>query len=147
MKSVFFVLDYYIPHRWWVENVFENIIKKLEKKWYKIFVLTSQFDKSLPTYEQIWNVQIFRIWKNRKSFILRSVKIGKKILKKNEIDIIHASTYWWAIPAAILWKKFNKKIILTVHEILLRVRKDMKTPKLLIIDERLNRRLQRIKRM
>lgn len=117
MKSVLFVLDYYIPHRWWVENVFENIIKRLEKKWYKIFVLTSKFDKSLKNHEQIWNVQIFRIWKDRKSFILKSVILGKKILKENNIDIIHWSTYGWAIPAAILGKKFKKKTILTVHEI------------------------------
>lgn len=117
MKSVLFVLDYYTPHRWWVENVFENIIKRLEKKWYKIFVLTSQFDKVLPTHEQIWNIQIFRIWNNRKTFILKSLKLGKKILEWNKIDVIHGSTYWWAIPAAILWKKFHKKVILTVHEI------------------------------
>ena len=117
MKSILFVLDYYIPHRWWVENVFENIIKRLEKKWYKIFILTSKFDESLKNYEKIWNIKIYRTWKNRKSFMWKSIPLGKKILKENNIDTIHWSTYWWAIPAAILGKKFNKKVILTVHEI------------------------------
>ena len=117
MKSILFVLDYFTPHRWWVENVFENIIQRLEKKWYRIFVLTSRFDPHLKKEDTHWNVTIYRIWKNRKSFILKSVRLWKKILKKNDIDVIHWSTYWWAIPAAILAKKFNKKVILTVHEI------------------------------
>ena len=117
MKSILFVLDYYIPHRWWVENVFENIIKRLEKKWYKIFILTSKFTESLKDYEEIWNIKIYRTWKNRKSFMWKSIPLGKKILKENNIDTIHWSTYWWAIPAAILGKKFDKKVILTVHEI------------------------------
>lgn len=117
MKSILFVLDYFTPHRWWVENVFENIIQRLDKKWYKIFILTSRFDKSLPGCEQNWNVKIYRVWSSRISFMMRAIKIGKKVLEENKIDIIHASTYWWAIPAAILAKKFDKKVILTVHEI------------------------------
>jgi len=117
MKSILFVLDYFTPHKWWVENVFENIIQRLEKKWYKIFVLTSKFDSQLKDVETNWNVTIYRVWKNRKSFILKSVRVWKKILEENSIDIIHGSTYGWAIPAAILWKKFNKKVVLTVHEI------------------------------
>ena len=117
MKSILFVLDYFMPHRWWVENVFENIIQRLEKKWYKIFVLTSKFDSQLQDVEINWNITIYRVWKNRKSFILKSVRIWKKILEENEIDVIHGSTYGWAIPAAILAKKFDKKVVLTVHEI------------------------------
>ena len=117
MKSILFVLDYFTPHRWWVENVFENIIQRLDKKWYKIFILTSRFDKSLPECEQNGNITIYRTWKNRKSFILKSIWLWKKILKENEIDVIHGSTYGWAIPAAILGKKFDKKVVLTVHEI------------------------------
>lgn len=117
MKSILFVLDYYIPHRWWVENVFENIIKRLDKKWYNIFVLTSKFSQKVPAFEEFWNVKIYRVGKGRISFMRKAVRKWKKILKENEIDVIHWSTYWWAIPAAILGKKFGKKIVLTVHEI------------------------------
>jgi len=117
MKTVLFVLDYYLPHRWWVENVFENIILRLEKKWYKIIVLTSRYDKKLKEYEITNWMEIYRTWKSRLSFMLAAIKLWKHILRKHNIDIIHASTYWGAIPASILWKKFNKKVILTVHEV------------------------------
>ena len=126
MKTVLFVLDYYLPHRWGVENVFENIILRLSKKWYKIIILTSRFDKKLKKHETIsntgshtWNIELYRTWINRIFFMMKAVKLWKKILnnKKYNIDIIHASTYGWAIPASILWKKFDKKVILTVHEI------------------------------
>lgn len=117
MKSILFVLDYFMPHRWWVENVFENIIQRLEKKWYNIFVLTSKFSIKLKDFEEFGNVKIYRVGKNRVSFMRKAVRKWKKILKENEIDVIHGSTYGWAIPAAILAKKFGKKVILTVHEI------------------------------
>lgn len=117
MKSILFVLDYYLPHRWWVENVFENIILRLLKKWYKIIVLTSHYDKNLEKYEKNWEIEIYRVWKSRIWFMIGAINLWKKILNKKNIDVIHASTYGWAIPASILWKKFNKKVILTVHEV------------------------------
>lgn len=117
MKSILFVLDYFMPHRWWVENVFENIIQRLEKKWYNIFVLTSKFSSKLKDFEEFGNVKIYRVGKGRISFMRKAIKKWKKILRENDIDVIHGSTYGWAIPAAVLAKKFNKKVILTVHEI------------------------------
>ena len=42
---------------------------------------------------------------------------GIEVLKTHPIDLIHTSTYWWAIPASLLAKLFHKKIIITVHEI------------------------------
>lgn len=118
MKHILFILDYYLPHRWWVENVFENIISRLLKKWYKITILTSQFDKELEKKESSQNLNIYRVGRSRISFIIFSVLQWIKILRKNkDILIIHTSTYWWAIPASILGKLFHKKVILTVHEI------------------------------
>ncbi len=129
MKTILFVLDYYLPHRWWVENVFENIILRLQEKWYKIIILTSKYNNKLNNYEildnakkkkiNLRNIEIYRCGKNRVSFMRTAIKLWKKILsdKKYNIDVIHASTYGGAIPASILWQKFNKKTILTVHEI------------------------------
>lgn len=117
MKSVLFVLDYYLPHRWGVENVFENIILRLNKKWYKIIVLTSWYHNILTKYENLNWVKIYRTWKTRIWFMWSAIKLWKKIFKENNIDIVHASTYGWAIPASILWKKFDKRVILTVHEV------------------------------
>lgn len=127
MKKILFVLDYYLPHRWGVENVFENIISRLEKKWYKIIILTSRFDKNLKKTEINWNITIYRCWTSRKNFIRYSIFKGNKILKENsDIKTIHASTYWWAIPWSILWIIRRKKVILTIHEIFNKLRYEYK---------------------
>lgn len=118
MRKILFVLDYYIPHRWGVENVFENIISRLEKKWYRIIIVTSRFNKTLKKTEIKWNTIIYRCWTSRKNFMRYAIFKGNKILKENpEIKTIHASTYWWAIPWSILWIMKKKQVILTVHEI------------------------------
>ncbi len=117
MKNILFVLDYYLPHRGGVENVFENIILRLKKKWYNIIILTSHYKKNLKKYENLNWIKIYRTWKSRIWFMWSAVQLWKKIFEENNVDIIHASTYGWAIPASVLWNKFNKKVVLTVHEI------------------------------
>ncbi len=55
-------------------------------------------------------------------------KLGNKILKKiDDIRLIHATTYGAAIPASLLAKRHNKKVVLTVHEIFNKLRKRYKT--------------------
>ncbi|HKL44130.1 MAG TPA: glycosyltransferase family 4 protein [Candidatus Absconditabacterales bacterium] len=117
MKTILFVLDYYLPHRGGVENVFENIILRLQKKGYKVIVLTSRYGNDLKEYEELLDTKIYRVGKNRIQFMIKSISLGKRILKQKKIDIIHASTYGGAIPASILGKKLKIKVILTVHEI------------------------------
>lgn len=128
---ILFILDYFTPHRWWSETVFENITNRLIKKWYKVSVLTSHFDKKLKKIEKFqkssnWkteNLTIYRIWKNRINFMFLSLFLWTNILRKNkDIKIIHTSTYWWAIPASILWILFHKKVIITIHEIFWKLR-------------------------
>lgn len=117
-KHIFFILDYYLPHKGWSETVFEAIISRLLAKWYTITVLTSHFDKTLPTHEKKENLNIYRIGKSRISFIFWALIKGKKILHTHkDISLIHTSTYWGAIPASILAKLFHKRVVLTVHEI------------------------------
>jgi D-inositol-3-phosphate glycosyltransferase len=117
-KHIFFILDYYLPHKGWSETVFEAIISRLLVKWYTVTVLTSRFDKALPAYEKKENFHIYRIGKNRISFMFRSLIKGIKIFKVHkDISLIHTSTYGGAIPASVLGKIFHKRVILTVHEI------------------------------
>ena len=85
MKSILFVLDYYIPHRWWVENVFENIIKRLDKAWYNIFVLTSKFSPKLADFEEIGNTKIYRVGSGRLSFMAKSIWLWKKSWEKTKL--------------------------------------------------------------
>ena len=127
MKHLLFILDYYVPHRWGIENVFENIIFRLLKKGYQISLITSHFDATLKEKEQIWNLKIYRVWKGRKDFFFKGFLKGVEILRKyKDIEIIHSSTYTSAIPASILWLLFKKKRILTVHEIFGKLRKVFK---------------------
>lgn len=117
-KHIFFILDYYTPHRGWSETVFQNIISRLSAKWYKISILTSRFDSSLPRYEQHQNISMYRTARSRLWFVFAAFFRWRKILKQHkDISIIHTSTYGGAIPAGLLWIFFHKKVILTVHEI------------------------------
>jgi len=117
-KHILFVLDYFLPHKWWVETVFDNITKRLELNGHKITILTTKYSIKLANYEKNWNIEIYRVWSSRINFMWHGFWKWVKILKKNRhIDVIHSSTYGWAIPASLLAKIFKKKVILTVHEI------------------------------
>ena len=126
-KEILFLLDYYSPHKWWIENVFEHLINWLLDKWYKITLITSHFQDKLKKYENTWNLTTYRIWKWRKWFFFKWFFKACEILKKNKnIKIIHSSSYTSAIPASILARFFNKKSIVTIHEIFWKLRKEIK---------------------
>ncbi len=126
-KHILFVLDYYLPHRGWLETVFEAIISRLLAKGYTVSVLTSRFDKQLPAYEEKERFHIYRIGKGRISFMMGALIKGIHIFRHHKnISLIHTSTYGGAIPASILGKIFRKRVILTVHEIFGTLRKRYK---------------------
>lgn len=116
-KRILLFLDYYLPHCWGVETVFEQIIERLRKKWYHITLVTSHFDKKLKNYQNFDNFEIYRVWFWRFSFLFFSLLKGFSLLKHQKFDLIHASTYVWAFPASLLWLFFRKKVVLTVHEV------------------------------
>ncbi len=120
-KRILLFLDYYLPHCWGVETVFEQIIQRLEKKWHHITLVTSRFDKKLPSYEKKSYGEIYRVWSSRSSFLFYALIKGFFLLKNEKYDIIHASTYVGWFPASILGKLFKKKVILTVHEVFWRL--------------------------
>ena len=125
--EILFLLDYYSPHRWWIENVFEHLINWLLEKWYKITLVTSRFQDDLKEHEKAWNLTIYRIWKWRKWFFFKWFVKACEVLRKNKnIKIIHSSSYTSAIPASILSKLFHKKSIVTIHEIFGKLRKELK---------------------
>ena len=120
---ILFVLDYYTPHRWGSETVFENIISRLLTKGFSVSIVTSRFDRKLPKEEQHDHLYIYRTGKTRLWFMFRAFFLGRKILKNHvDIHVIHTSTYGGAIPASLLGKLFHKRVILTVHEIFWRLR-------------------------
>jgi len=127
MSEILFLLDYYSPHRWWIENVFEHLINWLLEKWYKITLITSRFQNNLKGYEKIWNLTIYRVWKWRKWFFFKWFFKAYEVLRKNKnIQIIHSSSYTSTIPASVLAKLFHKKSVATIHEIFGKLRKELK---------------------
>ena len=126
-EEILFLLDYYSPHRWWIENVFDHLINWLLNKWYKITLITSRFQKKLKPYEEAWNLTIYRVWKWRKWFFFKWFVKACEVLRKNKnIKIIHSSSYTPTIPASILAKLFHKKSVATIHEIFGKLRKELK---------------------
>ena len=125
--EILFLLDYYSPHRWWIENVFEHLINWLLEKWHKITLITSRFQTQLKPYEKDWNLTIYRIWRTRKWFFLKWFFKACKILRKNKnIKVIHSSSYTSAVPASVLAKLFHKKSVVTIHEIFGKLWKELK---------------------
>ena len=116
-KTILYLLDYYLPHAWGVETVFEQIISRSVEKGYQVIVLTSLYDPKLKKLEKENTLKIIRTGRWRKSFIRSGFWTGRKLLKREKIDFIHTSTYWGAIPASLLGMLFKKKVLITVHEI------------------------------
>ena len=116
-KTILYLLDYYLPHAWGVETVFEQIISRSVEKGYQVIVLTSLYDPKLKKLEKQDNLRIMRTGRWRKSFIRSGFWTGRELLKREKIDFIHTSTYWGAIPASLLGMLFKKKVLITVHEI------------------------------
>ena len=127
MSEILFLFDYYSPHRWWIENVFEHLINWLLEKWYKITLITSRFQDDLKEYEKAWNLTIYRVWRWRKWFFFKWFVKSCEVLRKNKnIKIIHSSSYTSTIPASILAMLFHKKSVATIHEIFWKLWKELK---------------------
>ena len=128
MRTLLYVLDYYLPHKWGVETVFEQIINRSLQEGYEVIVLTSHYDSMLPQEENIWELKIIRTGKGRKAFIRAGFRKGIQVLRTfPEIVKIHTSTYWWAIPASLLGLFFRKPVLITVHEIFWKLRNRYKS--------------------
>lgn len=114
--KILYVVDYYYPHIWGVETLFENLVGGVVSKWNRVIILTTLHDKRLPKYEKLEeNIEIYRVGHNRYDFMLYA--FIKWIKLAFQVDIIHTSTYNSALPSFFLWYFSKKKIIITVHEI------------------------------
>ncbi len=115
---ILYIVDFYAPHKWGVETVFSNIIKRLLKKWYTITVITSRYDSALPIKEIEGSLTIHRTGSGRITFMRKAYHLGKQILWENpSIDIIHGSSYSGVRPTVLLAHKFKKRSVVTVHEV------------------------------
>jgi D-inositol-3-phosphate glycosyltransferase len=126
MKKILFILEYFLPHVWWSETLFDNVIRWLLEKWYSVTVLTSQYATHLQKEESMvyWNktVQILRVWTNRYNFMRYGLWKALSVAQKQQFDLIQTATFNAALVAWIL--RIIKKIptILHVHEIYIQLR-------------------------
>jgi glycosyltransferase involved in cell wall biosynthesis len=99
-----------------VEVLFDNLVNGLLAQGHQVKVLTTKFTPDVPSYEKISDdYEIYRVGHNRYDFTFLCLPKGIQLAKW--ADCIHTTTYNAAIPASIIGKLTQKKVVLTVHEI------------------------------
>lgn len=114
--KVCFVVGHFFPHIGGVEKVFFDLAKGIQEKGHEIRVITSNSGglTGNHNYEGI-NVYYYQ-W---------NIFCGHPICRKKDLeehiswaDIVHTTTFTVANPARKIANKYNKPVILTVHEVL-----------------------------
>lgn len=115
-KKILFVLEHFHPYIGGAENLFRVLTTGLVKSGYAVSVVTTRFDKALPSREIFEGVQIIRVsCINRFAFTLFSLPKVYKHAKA--ADFIHTTTYNAALPAALIGKLLRKPVFITFHEV------------------------------
>lgn len=109
------------------EYIFYHWAKELTKKGHHVFVVTQNI-KGQKSFEIVGGIKIFRVGSKLNlsgtlpmsmtanlSYLLQSYFTGKKIIKQNNIDIIHSNTYIPVISAQWCAKKIPH--IATIHDV------------------------------
>jgi len=110
---ILYLVDFYKPNTGWIENLIESLANYFSKK-HKVVIITYKFDKNLSDKETNWNITVYRISaKNLIFYMFKAYKFAKKLVK--DIDIVHWNTFYSALVAAKLGKKYNKKTFIHIH--------------------------------
>lgn len=113
-----FILEYYKPHVWGAEILFENLISGLAEQWHTITIVTTKYQAGLAIHEKIGeHVQIYRVGSNRYNFMRHGLQKAWKLIYKHKFDIIQTTTFNAAVPAGLLRLFHRIPTILHVHEI------------------------------
>lgn len=121
-KKIFFYTDYYYPYIGGGEILWQNLAEGLVKKGVKVVFYTNRFRKDLACEEVLNGVKIYRNISlgggilGRIIWIFASFWQGLKLVKKENPDIIHTTTYASALPAWLIAKILRKKVVLHAHE-------------------------------
>lgn len=116
MRIIFFTRLYY-PHIGGVEKHVAGISQVLSHR-HSITIVTEQFDQTLPEYEKINGVEIYRIPTAGVGEREKKWRIWKWVLAHSALldqaDILHAhDVYFWIIPYKLLHP--FKKTYVTFH--------------------------------
>ena len=113
---VLFCLDYYYPHLGGAEILFQNLAEGLVARGHEVDVVT-QAVRDAPLEEAIQGVRVHRVrtGDSRNVFCVAALPTMLRLAK--HADVIHASTFAAAWPAALAAKLRRKPSVLTVHEV------------------------------
>ncbi len=111
-------LYYYRPHYSGLTVYTERLARAMVARGHQVSVLTSQYDKSLPTREQVDGVEVFRMkvaWTVSKGPIMPSFPYWAiKLAKSHDLVHLHIPQLD-AAPFSISTKLLGKPIVLTYH--------------------------------
>lgn len=114
--KILFVVEHFHPYIGGAETLWINLTTELVKAGHQVTVVTTLHDKSLAKKETFKGVDIVRVNAvNRYFFTFLSIAEIKRQIK--DADLIHTASYNAAVPASIVAWIFNKKIIITFHEV------------------------------
>ena len=129
MKILYFTQLFYPAVFGGGEYIFYHWAKELAEKGHEIFVITQNL-QSESHYEIVDGIKIFRVGSklglsgtlpvgifSNLSYLLKSYYIGNKIIKENNIDLIHSNTYIPVISAQWCANKTKIPHIATVHDV------------------------------
>lgn len=123
---ILFLLEYFKPHVWWAETLFDNLIKWLIEKGHTVTVLTSKYTIELSEHEELTygeqKVNVWRVGHNRYDFMRYAFQKAKKLLKELKIDLVQATTFNAALTAWVLRMCTKITTVLHVHEIYVQLR-------------------------
>ena len=123
---ILFLLEYFKPHVWWAETLFDNVIAGLVVRGYDVIVLTSKYTEHLASHETISydgkDVTVHRVGHNRYDFMRYGLWKAMRLLKKHDIDLVQTTTFNAALVAGILRLFVKIPTVLHVHEVYVQLR-------------------------
>ncbi len=126
MKNILFILEYFLPHVWWSETLFDNVIKWLLEEWYTITVLTSKYATHLQKEEKMiyWDktIQIIRVWSNRYDFMWYWFWKALSLTSSQPFHCIQTATFNAAWVAGFIRMIRKIPTVLHVHEVYIYLR-------------------------
>ncbi len=124
--NVLFVLEYYPPHIGGVEVVFRNLCEGLAQRGHSLTVITCRLPGT-KAFEVLNSVTIHRVRVPQKGarYWFTFLSIPQVLKCARGADLVHTTTYNGAFPAWLASKLLRKRSIITVHEVLGSLWKDL----------------------
>lgn len=114
--KILFVQEYYYPYIGGVETLFKVLAENLVNEGHTVRVISTKFDKSLPSKSTINGVDIIRLpISSRYVFSFFAFFFAWKYSKG--FDLIQTTSYNAAMPAIMLALFRRKKVVITFHEV------------------------------